>query len=175
MAERQLTQEYVRSLFEYDPETGVLTWKERPIEHFKSSRARNIWNARFAWKIAGTMSDGYVQICIHGALYYGHRLAWFYVHGEWPEHGIDHKDRSRNHNRMDNLRDATQADNVCNASLSKRNTSGCKGVWAHGKRWVAQIARNKKRFHLGVFDTKEEASNAYQQAAATLFGEFAAK
>jgi hypothetical protein len=175
MAERQLTQDYVRSLFEYDPETGVLTWKERPREHFNSARGRNIFNARFAGKAAGSTSDGYIQICIDGDLYYAHRLAWVHVHGEWPEHGIDHKNRSRSHNWIDNLRPATQAKNVCNASLSKRNTSGAKGVRPHGKRWVAQIAHNKRRFHLGVFDTKEEASNAYEQAASTLFGEFAAK
>lgn len=73
-----------------------------------------------------------------------HRLAWLYIHGYFPEYGIDHKDRVTYHNWIDNLREATQQCNMRNTANSKNNTSGIKGVSFNKKRnkWSAYIMVN---------------------------------
>lgn len=104
-----------------------------------------------------------------------HQLAWLLSHDEWPPRNIDHIDMDRANNRLSNLRLATPSQNGANRGRQKNNSSGLKGVaWNKGaKRWRAQIKANGKRRHLGYFDTAEEAHAAYQEAAASLFGDFA--
>lgn len=78
-------------------------------------------------------------------------------------------------NRIENLRDATQSNNLCNKRMQSNNTSGYKGVGWHkaAGRWVARITIRKQHTHLGLFDTPEEAYAAYCKAAEKLHGEFA--
>lgn len=161
-----LTQARLKEVLNYDPETGVFTWK---------ARANVQWDARYAGATAGCENgQGYILICIDGCLYRAHRLAWLYVHGEWVPN-LDHKDTIRSHNRMDNLRPATQSQNLGNQRKSKINTSGFKGVHWHkgGKRWAAGIRLHGRSTHLGLFDTPEAAYAAYCEAARERFGEFA--
>lgn len=89
------------------------------------------------------------------------------------EKQVDHRDGDGLNNRRLNLRPATGAQNVANMKMHARNRSGAKGVWRHGRKWRATIQRNGKNWHLGGFDTVEEASAAYQAAARELHGEFA--
>lgn len=166
----ELTAEYVRSILDYDPETGVFTWRCRPE---KSPQ----WNGAWAGKRAGTRNSvtGYVQITVDGRRYYGHRLAWLYAHGAWPKGEVDHKDGDRAGNRIANLRPATKAQNMANAGPHRRNTSGARGVYWDAKwgRWYAQIMVNRRVFNLGRFDTLEEAAAARRAAEAKHLGEFA--
>ena len=98
-------------------------------------------------------------------MFYAHRLAWAYIHGEAPA-VIDHINGDATDNRIANLRPATLSVNNRNASMSKANTSGFNGVvYAKSKRrWKAQVAQglNGKRttIHLGYFKTKDEAAEA---------------
>jgi len=88
---------------------------------------------------------------------------------------VDHINGNSLDNRRQNLRLATRAQNMQNAGANSRNTSGYKGVhWlAAASKWQARIRHNGKRIHLGVFDTAEQADEAYRNAADSLHGEFA--
>lgn len=158
-----LTAAGLRELFEYDPTTGVFT---RLV--YRSPNAK-------PGDIAGTPGkDGYVQIQIDGKLYKAHRLAWLYVKGEWPPHGVDHRDTIKSNNAWINLRAATPAQNAGNCGPRTSNTSGYKGVCRIKKngKWMAQIQIGGRFNFLGYFETAEQAHAAYCVAAELHFGEF---
>jgi hypothetical protein len=157
------TQERLKELLSYDPETGVFT---RLV-------GRSGPNAR-AGDVAGCNNgQGYVRIYVDGKPYKAHRLAWFYTHGVWPSE-MDHKNGNRSDNRIANLREVTRAENKANSSAYKNNTSGYVGVSLHKKsgQWIAQIQKDGKKQGLGYFPTPEVARAAYVEAAQRLFGEF---
>lgn len=130
----------------------------------------NPWTGYFYWKVSNTNSvhindiagskhkKGYIMIGINGIRIYAHRLAWFYIYGYMPEHGIDHKDRIKHHNWILNLREATQQCNTRNTGNRKNNTSGIKGVSWHKKtnRWKSSISSNKEK-SLGAYKDFDDA------------------
>lgn len=183
--------EEVRAQLDYNPETGVFTWRTRPPSMF-SPRKRppeweaKRWNSRYAGKTAGSLwycdlsrpaeqRRAYVMIKCGGAGILAHRLAWFIHHGEWPIDLIDHRDGDGLNNRIGNLRMATNAQNLANSKRHRKSTTNFKGVSAvtNSNRFRARIRRGGKEHHLGTFDTPEEAHAAYCRAAAETFGEFA--
>ncbi|MGI9214274.1 MAG: HNH endonuclease signature motif containing protein [Gammaproteobacteria bacterium] len=111
--------------------------------------------------IAGWKSKFCIQIELHQKNYKAHRLIFLLHHGYLPTI-IDHIDGNPHNNKIENLREATQAQNLMNAKLRINNTSGHKGVSyiKKIKKWCAQADFDKKHYYLGVFDTKEEAINA---------------
>lgn len=158
-----LTQERLRELLSYDPETGQFTWVAR------RQRVR-------VGQVAGTKNKyGYLQIGIDGRKYALHRLAWLWVTGEWPPKEIDHINRDSTDNRFANLRLATSSQNNCNQSMRGDNTSGVKGVSWNKKsgKWHSRIVVNGKYRHLGLFSDLKDAASAYEVAAQQAFGEFA--
>lgn len=162
-----LTQERLQQVLDYDPETGVFVWKRRP-------NSKN-FDERYAGRIAGGRNGhGYLAIEIDARAYRAHRLAWFYVYGEWPEDEIDHINRNGEDNRLANLRLATQFDNLANKNIYKNNKSGFRGVtWSKSAgKWRVIIIRDRKREHLGYFHNKEEGYEVYKAAAQQRFGEF---
>ncbi len=163
--------ELLRTLLAYDPATGLFTWLYRPEGNNENKR----WNTRYAGKPAGSLSpQGYIIIKYLGRFYKAHRLAWLYVHGEWPDGDLDHKDTYRANNRFDNLRPTTGSQNHANRPIQSNNTSGYKGVsWDKTtSKWRASI-RNGLSIHLGLYDEPEHAAAAYRIAAAYIFGQFA--
>ena len=159
-----VTQQYLKECVDYNPETGIFTWKQRPKYHFDPDRdnwAWKTWNARFANKEAGSLSEhGYLRISFFGSKRYCHRLAWLFVYGYIPENGIDHKDRVRTHNWIENLREATQQCNMRNAGIRVDNSSGVTGVSFNKKSdlWMSYIEIKKAtRIYLGYFKKKDEA------------------
>jgi hypothetical protein len=92
-----------------------------------------------------------------------------------PKVVVDHRDGDGRNNRRANLRPCTNGENVRSRHrFNLNNTSGYRGVKKIGEsRWSACIKFNRKRIHLGCFDSPEDASNAYKNAASTYFGEFA--
>ena len=151
----KLTAERLKELLNYDPNTGVFTW-----------RVRRGFTAP-AGGVAGTKdSRGYIQIGVDRTLYLAHRMAWFYTHGCWPENALDHINRVRTDNRIAKLRPATHALNNQNASRRVDNKSGATGVYYNKKlsKWQAHIRINRKSRHLGMFLTFEQALVARQNA-----------
>jgi hypothetical protein len=167
-AKSDLTAEYLRERLDYDPETGVFTWKWHP------DMAPN-WNARWPGKTAGYNNNGYRQVDLKNSGYKLHRLAWLHTHGVWPPNEIDHINGKRDDNRLCNLRLATKNENMWNLTERQTNRTGLKGVtWCRReKRFLAQITQFRKHRHLGYFATPEEAHAAYVKAAQQLHGEFA--
>jgi hypothetical protein len=149
-----LTQSELKTLVSYDSETGVFTRIDEPKPRI----------------LKGINGKGYVQMTLRGQFYYGHRLAWFYMHDEWPKY-LDHINRDPGDNRIANLRVATQSENMANTTVRKDSKIGLKGVEkAHkGPKWRARFLRK----HLGCFDSPELAHEAYLAAARMKFGEFA--
>lgn len=118
--------------------------------------------------VAGTIANGYVIVNINYKLYRVHRIIW-YMHTEIDPVGyeIDHKDGNPLNNKIENLRICTRSENGHNTRLSKRNTSGYKGVyWDQNlKKWRARIKHNGKMHELGLYATAKEAGTAYVEAS----------
>ena len=151
----KLTVGEIRNILNYDPETGIITWK--------SSR----YKTRIGKEAGNVSSTGYRKIKINKKFYLSHRVAWAIYHGAWPENIIDHIDGSRSNNKIENLRDVTPSANQHNViNPSKKNKHGMLGVsfFASRNKYTAQIAVNGKDKFLGHFDTKEEAYHAYIEA-----------
>ena len=91
-----------------------------------------------------------------------------------PDKVVDHVNGDTLDNRKENLRLATRAENLRNRPKERSNTSGYKGVWRNKKRWAASITYEGKQYHLGTYDTPEEAAQAYDAGAREYHGEFAA-
>jgi hypothetical protein len=159
------TQEDLKRLFHYDPETGNFIRKVT-----KAGNAK-------AGMIAGAKSvRGGIIIRMFGNKdFRAHRLAWLYMTGEFPPDGleIDHINCNPEDNRWCNLRLATKSQNKHNTRVRKNNTHGFKGVSFVNGRWMASIRLNWKRHYLGCFATPEQAAAAYAKAAHELHGEFA--
>lgn len=177
MASRQLpSPDDLRQLLTYDPETGSLHWKSRCDSMFRNQRLAKSWNARYANKKAFTATDkGYFVGRINDVSYLASRIAWTIYHGSWPSGHIDHINRNPSDNRLQNLRDATVSENLCNRRAQSNNACGVKGVSfiQSSQRWRAKIAKSGKSYHLGVFDSLEEAREAYKTAAQKYHGDFA--
>lgn len=147
----------------YDPYTGIFVWKIATS------------NRNPVGSVAGTRrKDNYIVICLDGRRYLAHRLAWFYVHEEWPENDVDHKNHDPSNNSIVNLRKATRGQNTTNGTLRKDNKLGYVGITLlPSGRYRASIQADGKPLHIGVYDTLEEAVEAYKEAARRLHGEFA--
>lgn len=155
---------HLKSLVSYDPETGLFRWKKN-----RGGTARS-------GELAGCrMANGYWKISIGNRPFLGHRLAWFYQTGSWPDCQIDHVNGVRDDNRFSNLRQSTHTENARNHGSGKRNKSGCVGVFWLDKpgKWWAYIHYNRKNVNLGKFDTYDEAVAARKHAESELYKEFA--
>jgi hypothetical protein len=166
---------YLREALTYDPATGALTWLTRPREHFPTEIGWKKFNGHFASRPALTASDrnGYRFGKIHYAgrpfLLSAHRVIWALAHGRWPADQIDHINGDTADNRLENLREATHAENRHNTTARRKdNTSGFPGVFREKGKWAAQIAVNGRRRRLGRFDHPEAAFMAVCDAKARL-------
>lgn len=168
--------DYLHQCFHYDPEKGELRWRERPREHFTSSRIHALWNKRWAGKPVGSPTPkGYLHTSLDSRKVYVSRIIYKLHYGEDPE-WMDHKDGNRTNNRAENLRSVSMLQNNRNM-LKRPGKSGYIGAaprrgLVHGKPFRASIrGPDGKRRYLGVFDTAEKAHAAYVAAANEIFGE----
>lgn len=159
MAELSLTQDRLRELFEYDAETGVVI---RKITVGKRGKAGSV--------VGCLTQKGYLSLRIDGRFFLLHRVIFMYVHGRMPAEQIDHINGVKTDNRIANLREATEPENSQNVKAHRDNSSGLLGVsWRKSRgKWRASIGIDGSHKHLGYFDSKHEAHEAYKAAKAEL-------
>jgi len=156
-----ITKELCHSIFEY--KEGKLHWKIAPAARTKIGD-----------EAGGNSPNGYRVIAYKGMRFYTHRAIFLMHHGYLPEY-IDHINGDNTNNKIENLREATQTQNLCNRKISSNNTSGVKGVWwdKWKNKWCAEIMIYGKKKHLGRFVDKGEATEVALLARDMLHGSFA--
>ena len=165
---------HLRAILDYEPTSGVLTWRDRSLETFRCQekerkRVHSRWKLLKAGKVAGHVNQyGYRILCIEHKSIPAHRAAWAIHYGEWPKGQIDHINHNKDDNRLGNLRDATASENSRNRSIPAHNASGAIGVHFNkpSGKWHARIFHDGKRIHLGAFKEKAEAIAARKAANA---------
>lgn len=160
-----LAQCLLTEVLNYDPFTGVFTWKVARTGNVKVG------------DVAGSLNkgSGYREVWIGERHYAAHRLAWLYMAGEWPTFTVDHENLNKDDNRWENLRAATQGQQCANRGKPKSNTSGVKGVsWCkQSQKWYASIKHKGKSKSLGHYSNLEDAAAAYARALTSTYGSFA--
>lgn len=151
MSKKILTQDELKKQLHYCPETGVFT-------RLKT----NTFNVKIG-DLAGTLTkNGYISIKVNGTLFLAHRLAFLYMNGELPRNQVDHINHVKNNNEWDNLRDVTRSVNFQNQTKAhKNNATGYLGVFYDNGRFRAKIRLDGVSYHLGGYDTPEEAHKVY--------------
>lgn len=120
-------------------------------------------------EVGSVNNCGYLKVCVDSKNYLVHRIIYLMHHGKLPEL-LDHIDRNKLNNNIENLREADKELNSWNRDKQSNNTSGFRGVsWnKNAGKWHAYIKIKGKRKHLGLFSTPEEASEAYVKAKADI-------
>jgi hypothetical protein len=150
-----LIQQQIKELFDY--QDGMLFWK----------------NGRSGIKTDGSEAGcihhtGYRVITVNSKSYKVHRLIWIMFNGDIPKSCVlDHKDRNKLNNNIENLRLVTAKQN--NLNVSRKGFTWCKDH----KKWRVQITGENKKIHIGFFDTELTARAAYLKARKNYYGEFA--
>lgn len=154
------THERVREALDYDPETGLFTWRERVAICVQVG------------SVAGSRDGSYWRIKLDGKSHRAHILAWFWVTGEWPTHHIDHIDGDTLNNRFANLRDEPRNVNMQNIVAPNRNNqAGVRGVRRRPSgNWETRLTAGGRTKFIGTYPTPEEASAAYWAAKAEHHG-----
>ena len=149
-------QDRLKAKYAYDPLTGVFT-------------RMTSWGSKQVGDIAGSISpQGYRYLAFDGKATPAHRLAWLWAHGELPLGDVDHINRDRLDNRLENLRVVTRSVNAHNSA--GRSLCGKKGVslTSKGKSWEARISVNRKHIYLGLYASVKEAAAARKGAEIAL-------
>jgi hypothetical protein len=140
----------------YDPETGKFSWIVNHSSKAKTGQELGSWDLY-----------GYKTVRIYKRSYKLHRLAWFYMTGEWPRGDVDHINGIRHDNRWVNLRDVSRKANLENSMRngSHKKSDLPRGVGnANGGKFSAHISHNNRTVYLGAYLTPEEAGAAYMAA-----------
>lgn len=161
MANDILTQDYLKSIFEY--RDGKLYWK---------ISGRKIRIGRLAGSL-GSMKR-YRRVCINGKIYQEHRIIFMMHYGYLPE-CIDHIDNNKINNKIDNLRAATISQNKQNIKRQSNNVTGYKNVSFNKKSqtYTVEVVILGKRHRIGTFKDLELAGLVANMAREKYHGNFA--
>lgn len=160
-----LSHQRLLEVLDYCPDTGVFRWKIA-----RGRAGRGTVAGRKSWDNT-KKRRARLQIQIDGQLHAAHRLAWFYMLGQWPSNELDHKNQDPLDNRWCNLREASRTENQYNLPRRSDNTSGVPGVRWHSfaQKWNARIHADGQEVHLGLFADFDEAVRARQQAEGDIY------
>lgn len=149
-----LTQNKLKELLNYNPNTGVFTWLVARGGNFTGVTA------------GSTTARGYITIRVNTQAYQAHRLAYLYMTGEFPLNDIDHINHVPDDNRWENLRAVTHKENLMNQLIRINNTSGCMGVHWNKKNtnWLVRIMNKGKYISIGSFNNLGDAVAARKAA-----------
>jgi len=153
----------VQRLFDYDSSTGELT------------RKSSIGGGGLKGSVLSSKLDskGYKRVCINYRTYLQHRIIFLWCHGFLPE-TVDHINRVKTDNRIENLRAATRSENSVNKSIDRASCSSAfRGVSRFRKKWRANISIANKSVYIGSFADERSAAIAYNEKALSVFGDFA--
>jgi hypothetical protein len=153
-----ITQSELKELVNYNKDTGIFTWKKRTSNRIKVG------------DIVGNLHKcGYIEMRVGGTRCLAHRFAFLYVYGYMPKL-IDHIDRNKKNNRIDNLREATYGQNILNSKIRSDNTSGVKCVYfdKRNNSWEVKVG-NK---YIKKYKTLEEAKHKAEEVRKEFAGEF---
>lgn len=151
-----------RRIYKYDEENGGLIWIAR------TNQKRNN-GPKLGKPVGGDDGSGYLMCLLLGHKFKVHQIVWLMCKGEYPRLMIDHANRNKRDNRIENLRLATTMQNGFNRSTIVANKTG---VYPSRKGYCAHIGYKAKKLHLGYFKTFEAAAAAYHEASEALRGEF---
>lgn len=129
MDRADITPAIIRELLDYDPETGLLTWRHRDRSWFDSDRVWKRWNTRYARKPALALEDrrGYKRGTILSHDFLAHRVAYAHFYGVWPNI-VDHENHDKGDNRIENLSDGDSQSNSRNQKCQKGSATGHPGI-----------------------------------------------
>ena len=162
--EEMISQGELRNLIEYDEETGLWRWRNPTGNNLEG------------WFAGAPTTNGYRQIRINGKAEYCHTLAWYWVYGDWVLE-LDHENRVKNDNRINNLRMSSKSTNAINSKLRIDNSTGHVGVFYNvnrRKKWYAYINKNGVK-QSKSFNTFEEAVAWRKKIQEELFSQFVPK
>jgi len=168
-----LTSEVVRERFSYDPDEGMLRYRQATVRHCRIVPEGSV--------AGGLNKEGYRYVMVRGIHYRASRIIWLYMTGSWPKHKIDHKNCNTSDDRWENLRQATDSQQKQNNRKRKDNKTGYKCVvyckeprYKHGRFYRWQVVVDGKRIKSGArYATAEEAYAAYCARLVEFHGEFA--
>lgn len=170
----EITQELLRELLCYEPDTGIFTWRQRDKKWFKHEASWKRWNTRYAGKRAGNLvtdTEGYQlrQVNVFKKTIAAHRAAWVYMAGLPIPEEIDHKNRDAKDNRWENLRASDRSANSKNRSLNRTSRSGFMGVSWHSRtgKWRATCKIDGVTHSMGYFSDPEEAAKVVSEFRAS--------
>ena len=148
------------TVWTYDPNSGNFYWTHSFKGYRKGTKA-------------GSNKGLYIELAYRGGRYYAHRVAWAFVHGEWPKQFIDHINANKLDNRISNLRAASRSQNAAYSQVRRDSLTGRKGVSRDRRdgRYYAYLDNGSREF-LGGFDTLSDADEARKKAETALWGEF---
>lgn len=155
-----ITQELLKELLHYDPDTGIFTWLPRDCPKFRHT------GKPVGSEFVADCGKRYRHTNLFGSSYLLHRLAFLYMLGRFPPSEVDHLNGNGLDNRFENLREVTRQGNTKNKRKHANNSSGHTGIhWypRYGK-WCARIGVNGKKVCLGYFSNLQDAVNTRKDA-----------
>ena len=158
-----ITQERLKELFEYKDD-GTFVRKVSTSNKVKVGDS-------VGWKTAG---GRYLGLCVNNVKELMHRMIFLYHHGYLPKY-IDHIDGNGINNRIENLREATQEQNLHNVPGKLKTKSGKKNVYWNSSmnKWAVHVKVDKKVRYFGIYDDIELAELVAVEARNKYHGQFA--
>lgn len=162
--EKKQTADHLKKNITYDASgNAIIRIKNKLEETFDIIVDENKWHelSKYTWcKTTG----GYVQANINNKLIKMHK---YLVEANM----VDHINNNKIDNRLCNLRVSNYSHNNQNKDHLNKEMK-YKGVTKtqNGKRFEAKIRKDDIRYHIGTFDTEEEAALAYNNKVIELYG-----